>query len=33
MNKSNIDTLVDTELGGGEEGDSTGKEDDEEEVE
>jgi hypothetical protein len=32
MNKSNIDTLVDTELGGEEEGGSTGKEDKEEEL-
>jgi hypothetical protein len=32
MNNSNIDMLVDAELGGGKEGDSTGKEDEEEEL-
>jgi hypothetical protein len=31
MNNSNIDMLVEAELGGGKEGRSTGKEDDEEE--
>ena len=31
MNNSNIDMLVDAELGGGKKGGSTGKEDDEEE--
>jgi hypothetical protein len=33
MNNSNIDMLVDAELGGGKEGGSTGKEDDDEEEE
>jgi hypothetical protein len=32
MNNSNIDMLVDAQLGGGKEGGSTGKEDDEEEL-